>query len=48
MEIIGKFPAGYRRENDKCEMVRNKMVWSSFLGNGVTEGKKKITAAKVS
>ena len=39
---------GSRRENHKCERDRYKMVWSSFLGTGVTERNKKSTVAKVS
>ena len=35
------------RKSHKCERDRNKMVWSSFLGNGVTERNKKSTVAKV-
>ena len=32
----------------KCERDGNKLVWSSFLGTGVTERNKKSTVAKVS
>ena len=38
----------YRRESHKCERDGNKMVWSSFLGTGITEQNKKKTVAKVS
>ena len=40
-----KLPTEYPR---KSERDRNKMVWSSFLGTGVTERNNKSTVAKVS
>ena len=33
------------RESRKCERDRNKIVWSSFLGTGITERNKKSTVA---
>ena len=44
----GKLPTEYRRKSHKCEGERTKMVWSSFLGTGVTERNKKSTVAKIS
>ena len=42
----GWLPTEYRRKSHKCERDRNKMVWSSFLGTGVTKRNKKSTVAK--
>ena len=39
--IINGVPPG------ECERDTNKMIWSSFLGNGITEQKKKSTVAKL-
>ena len=41
--IEGLLPTEYRRESHKCERDRTLMVWSSFLGTGVTERNKKST-----
>ena len=43
----GYLPTKYRRKNHKCDRYTAKIVWSIFLGNGVTERKKKSTVAKI-
>ena len=42
----GLLSTEYRRESARSRDT-NKMIWISFLGNGITEQKKKSTAAKV-